>query len=167
MDPNRFSAQMAFMKSHPEIGVCGTEAIRFGSRTDTFGVSCHHDEIASRILLETPFCHPSVCFRHAVLQGRRYPDIKNEDSILWATLFEAGLRMANLPEPLVHYRMEGQNISVVSKEIRAKRDLAAASIKYQALFPGADLSRFLRGVQSHAHNALGYRYSPRRSHANN
>lgn len=161
MDPTRFSAQIAFMKAHPEIGVCGTEAVRFGTRKDAFLVAHDHDEIASRILLETPFCHPSVCFRREALKGFRYPDIENEDSIFWATLFEAGVRMANLPEPLVHYRIEGQNISVVSKESRVKRDLANAALKYQALFPGADRSDFLAGVQSHAHVVLGFRYSPR------
>lgn len=155
MVPHRFATQVAFLKEHPEIGVCGSEAIRFGRRRNRFGVPLLHEDIAVAMLLMNPFCHPSVCFRSAHIRGHRYPLCKSEDTVFWAKLLSAGVRMQNLHEPLVHYRVEGQNVSVVSHTARALRRKETDKRVYEALFPDANRAAFLSGVRSGVQNGLG------------
>lgn len=58
--------------------------------------------------LASPFHHPSVAFRRSVvLAAGGYPALASmEDYALWATLIARGAATANVPEPLVLYRVD-------------------------------------------------------------
>ena len=59
--------------------------------------------------LQSPLHHPSVAFRASVVRAAGgYPERAGrfEDYLLWERLMLRGARMANLPEPLVLYRVD-------------------------------------------------------------
>ena len=64
-------------------------------------------DIRQRARFAVPFNHPTVVYRRdLVLAVGGYTDFaRMEDYLLWAKLILAGARVANVPEPLVKYRV--------------------------------------------------------------
>jgi glycosyltransferase involved in cell wall biosynthesis len=107
--PARLGKQVAFMESHPEIGLLGTWAEVIdgagnvvGRRTPPVGPL-----LLARVLARTnPFVHSSVMIRTALahrLGGYRAAFRAAEDYDLWLRLAETA-GVANLAEDLVQYR---------------------------------------------------------------
>ena len=66
-------------------------------------------ELLSYARLQSPLHHPSVAFRASVIRAAGgYPEHAGrfEDYLLWERLILRGARIANLPEPLVLYRVD-------------------------------------------------------------
>lgn len=116
-DPERFARQHAFLSAHPEVGLVGC----WNAHIDAAGREAHvpgadhptsHEAILAAMERgQTPFSHPTVMFRRAVMQdaGGYHPAFRHcEDFDLWLRLADR-TRLANLPERLLHYRRhEGQ-----------------------------------------------------------
>ncbi len=66
-----------------------------------------HDEIRAYVRDHNPFQHPTVVFRRsAVLSAGGYVGLPfMEDWYLWYRMLRGGARTANLPDPLVNYRV--------------------------------------------------------------
>jgi glycosyltransferase involved in cell wall biosynthesis len=110
--PERFEKQVSFMEANPDIGISGT----WLSIIDSDHFITHpasNEECKVMLLQNTVLGHPSAILR-------REPIIKNnlrfdkhalyaEDYKFWADASINGLKLANIPEVLVHYRThEGQ-----------------------------------------------------------
>jgi glycosyltransferase involved in cell wall biosynthesis len=69
-------------------------------------------EIRIRAKMMNPFGHPSVVMRRSlVLSVGGYRDLFHlEDYDLWVRLLRAGAKVANLPEPLVDYRVSAAGL---------------------------------------------------------
>ncbi|UCC39594.1 MAG: glycosyltransferase [Candidatus Aminicenantes bacterium] len=114
--PRRFERQIAFLESHPHVGICGTFATAFaGKKRIRWSYPCHSPLIKVKLLFECSFVHSSVMMRKELLDkfDLRYDERMNHsyDWELWqraARHFD----LANIPEFLVEYRLHEQSESV-------------------------------------------------------
>jgi glycosyltransferase involved in cell wall biosynthesis len=110
--PERLEKQAAFLSARPEIGVVGCRVEFGGDRAATEGYALHVDwvntlltpeQIAVNRFVESPFAHPSVMFRRALVDehgGYRQGDFP-EDYELWLRWLDLDVKMAKLPETLL------------------------------------------------------------------
>jgi glycosyltransferase involved in cell wall biosynthesis len=133
--PRRFERQLAFMESHPFVGVCGTFVITFhGKKENRYTWPCQSDDIKVKLLFECTIAHPTVMMRKSFFDkhGLRYNESlgHSEDWELWqrgARCFE----LANIPEFLLRYRIHGANESsrIFHRQREAAEQLDAESLK--------------------------------------
>lgn len=108
--PTRFDKQIAFLAAHPQVGVLGTalEVVDAAGRAGRRWQGPEdHARAALELLFRPPLGHPTVMLRRALLDeaGGYDPAFEGaEDYELWTRLVEI-TRFANLPEPLVRYRV--------------------------------------------------------------
>lgn len=110
--PRRLQRQLAFLDRHPDIGVVGCRVEFGGERGTQAGYAAYVDwtnelltpkEIAANRFVESPFAHPSVVFRKALINrhgGYRDGNFP-EDYELWLRWLERGVRMGKTPENLL------------------------------------------------------------------
>ncbi len=107
--PDRFEKQLPVIEAGADI--VGSGLIEFGESTgDVVGrrtPPTHADEIRRVIRFRDPFNHPTVVYRRsAVLAAGGYADLRlMEDYLLFTRMVAGGARPANLPDPLVYYRV--------------------------------------------------------------
>jgi len=120
--PERLQAQREFLLRRPEIGLAGTQVEFGGDRRQAEGYALHVDwlnglcsaaDISLNRFVESPFAHPSVMFRAALVErhgGYREGDFP-EDYELWLRWLEAGVQMANVPEVLLRWNDPPERLS--------------------------------------------------------
>lgn len=114
--PRRFEIQVAYMDAHPNVAVCGTNAIVFfehGGEEKTT-LPQRYSEIRENMFISSPFVHPSVIMRRSVLErGRfRYESAFDgrEDYRLWTRIF-CQYELANIKEALIRYRKHSNQVT--------------------------------------------------------
>ena len=106
--PQRLEKQLQFFQTHPHTDVLGSYALDVttgGVPLRERRVPITHERI-SDLVWTNPFVHATVMFRReSILSVGSYsPGLRRrQDYDLWFRCVSAGLRMANIPEPLVHY----------------------------------------------------------------
>jgi hypothetical protein len=142
----RFEKQVAFLEKHREIDIIGSAVQMVDERGHNIGVlSAPLDDLAIRWkgLFSASFLHPTAMLRHSVLieHNIRYRASRNqpEDFDFFTQLLEHA-RGANLPEPLLLYRVHSN--SITSQFIRDKLNTKAMLIhkNLQVRFPGLAVS---------------------------
>jgi glycosyltransferase involved in cell wall biosynthesis len=119
--PERFARQVAFLDSHPGIGLCGTSYVTMGNRAERWPVEYEPARLKCQLLFDTGFSHPSVMFRRDLLL--RYnlyydPAYKHaEDYDLWARFAEV-TEVANLRTVLVKYRLHPESVSHINRQVQ-------------------------------------------------
>lgn len=107
--PNRIERQIAFLEQNPEIDIVGAAAIEIddqGNQGKLRQMPLSHHDIA-KVIWANPIIQPAVAFRRerVLFAGNYNPQLRRRiDYDLWFRCLKAGLRFANLPEPLVYYR---------------------------------------------------------------
>jgi glycosyltransferase involved in cell wall biosynthesis len=107
--PERFARQLAVIEEGYDLVGTGLlefvedEGVTVGRRTPPVG----EDTIQRYARFHDPFHHPTVVFRKAAVQraGGYRPVGRMEDYWLFARMLMSGAKAANLPEPLVKYRV--------------------------------------------------------------
>lgn len=92
--------------------------------------------IRAALPLRDPFNHPTVVYRRsAVLAAGGYPSVGTmEDYLLFARMVAGGARVANLPDPLVGYRVSSGayhrrgGLKLLQTELRLQRGLLEAGV---------------------------------------
>ncbi len=113
--PRRLELQVAYLDSHPEVGLVACNFRHFPRRRLRPGMIAYetwqnaldcHDSIMRDLCVESPFVHPSiVCRRDLLEQVGGYRNCGwAEDYDLWLRLARAGIRFARLPEVLFFWR---------------------------------------------------------------
>ncbi len=108
--PDRLEQQLEFLEAHPEISVVGGGAVLVNDRDEQVGelLRCQeHAEMMRRLLLENPFIHPTVTIRREfLLRTGGYDESlpRSQDFDLWLRGCRE-FRYANLPRPLIRYRV--------------------------------------------------------------
>lgn len=113
---NRLEKQVTFLEANPQVGIVGSAINNFAQTTiiytETFPLE--HNQIKSFLLFDTPFAHPAVMLRRKVLTENNlkyHPAYQvAEDYKLWLDMLQV-TQGANLPEPLLHYRESGTQVS--------------------------------------------------------
>jgi len=128
MFPHRLQTQFDFMESHLEIDVCGSYVESFGDVQTIIKRPVKHEDIICSMLLLNPLMHPTVMIRNATLQQSGCLYLKGypcaEDYKLWTELASKGYKFANIPEPLIHYRISDQQVTR-----KSQNDMRASSEK--------------------------------------
>jgi len=108
--PDRLQKQVAFLKTHQEVGILGTalQIIDENGRSFEFEIPPPSDDLEIRwtILMKNCFRSPAVMMRRDVLidNGLRYNELIAEDYDLWTRMLNF-TRGANLQEHLIQYRV--------------------------------------------------------------
>ncbi|WP_422115091.1 glycosyltransferase [Brachybacterium sp. UNK5269] len=112
--PERFARQIPQMQSGPGLDLLGSAMREFNDKVPPGSGPLRtrplrHDEIVAYMPHHTPFHHPTVVLRRSVVLAvggyRELPLL--EDYWLWERMMLGGARMANLPDVLVDYRVDG------------------------------------------------------------
>ncbi len=129
--PERFALQHARMIEEPELAVLGS-AMRLmdkaGNITGLLEYPLTPKETARSVERGCPVSHPVVIMRRdAVLKagGYRRAFLHCEDYDLWLRMSELGYTIANLPQPLLNYRVHDANASVVHWEAQGSDAILA------------------------------------------
>ncbi len=113
--PERLRVQADYLDRHPGVGVVASRAAYLGDRTANRGLALWlewsnalstHDAIARERFVESPLVHPTVMFRHELVEphgGYRAGGFP-EDYELWLRWLEAGVRFEKLEQTLLSWR---------------------------------------------------------------
>lgn len=132
---DRFEKQLAFLESHPEIGVLGSYASIIDEHSQEIGECVYpkeHAVIALDLVRYNPMVHPTIMLRaslvkeEAILFDEHF--VHAEDYELWTRLITK-TKFANLTEKLILYRKHSAQISSVytKEQILLNKQI---SIKY-------------------------------------
>ena len=126
--PERFERQVRFLEATPSVVCVGGafELIDEAGRYLTTLVCPVSDAAIQQMILagHGAICHPSAMMRRAALRGiggYRAQYKPAEDLDLWLRLGEVG-RLANLPEPVLRYRLHSDSMS--EQQVSKQRDAA-------------------------------------------
>lgn len=128
--PNRFEKQMAFMLDHPEISVLGSSVQEFnktpGDLNQFRELPTGSIELSKFSKFRNPINHPSVVFRksHVLDVGSYQSMLLFEDYYLWIRMQLKGYQIANLNEPLLHFRIGNDMVGRRSGYGYLKKEIA-------------------------------------------
>lgn len=155
--PERLAVQLAYLREHPSVLVCGTAIEKFGDDTGPSWVRYFHpDDLKIALLFENPICHPSVMMnrRALVRLGLNYPEVPlAEEYAFWVQASRAG-QVANLPEPLLRYRTHRRQVS------RRRNDRQSQSMQTVIREQLGVLGVVPTGAQLLLHGVLGHAFTP-------
>jgi glycosyltransferase involved in cell wall biosynthesis len=116
-EPSRLERQVAYLETHPEVGVVGSQVAVIGPSDEPLGYRAFplsHEAIVSAMTRTVPLNQPSVMLRRSVVlaAGGYRSDLADVavDYELWSRLAARGARFANLPEPLLRYRVHPEQL---------------------------------------------------------
>lgn len=145
MLPTRLEKQLAFLQSHPRIGLLGTQIAPWGEKRVGRGVAipCDHATIDARILQgRHAMCHSSIMCRTALLKqiGGYWSYRVAQDWDMYLRMAEQA-ELANLPEVLLHVRILGngtQSKKMAELRYRVAYACELARLRRQGLEPISD-----------------------------
>jgi glycosyltransferase involved in cell wall biosynthesis len=130
--PERFTKQIAYLETHPEVVVCGT-AYKILGNDKHITLPELHEDIKISLLWGNCISHPSVMIRKKILDDYsiQYDTNKEpaEDYAMWVRLLSIG-KLHNLQEVLLEYRIYSSQVSRKRAVEQKKNDIAT---KFQLL----------------------------------
>jgi len=147
--PERLASQMAYLQRHDAVGLLGTAYYKVDSQGRRSPRIYRHPqtdtEIRWKMLFHNAFCHTSVIFRREVFEaGNDFYDEDlpySQDYDLWARVLRR-TRAANLPEPLVAFRMHESSIRHAHGEEQSRIATAISARQIGGLIPQRPLSGY-------------------------
>lgn len=115
--PHRLQDQLDFMERHLEVGLLGGAAEiinRAGRISSIYRPPLEDSEIRLKLFRNNVFFHPTVIMRNEVVRdsgGYRKALLDADDYDLWLRIAERS-QMANLPGPVLRYRIHSEQVSV-------------------------------------------------------
>ena len=132
--PERFARQVEYLDAHPECAVVGTEVQFFNS--EGLGEVIHKitDPSVYDVPKVNPYFHPTIMMRKSVydaLNGYTCNERtrRMEDVDLWYRFYAAGYKGHNIPEVLLHYRMDSNAL----KKRKLKYSVDACKIVFNGV----------------------------------
>lgn len=140
---DRFTRQVEFLDRHPQVAVVGSAVVRIdaaGREIKRNVCPTSHAEIVQALREYTCFTHPTVMLRAAALAavgGYREAYARAQDYDLWLRLSER-YELANLPDPLLYYRVYPGQVSVRHLEQQILSVVGARAAARQRALTGSD-----------------------------
>jgi glycosyl transferase family 2 len=128
--PERLQRQVGFLDAHPEVALLGGQALLIDERGREFGRAEYPTadaELQEALRERNPFVHSAMAMRREAFEavgGYRENFIHAEDLDLWLRL-AAVRQIANLPEPVVAYRIHGGQQTLGKQDKQALFSVAA------------------------------------------
>jgi len=121
-DVNRLGKQVDFMHLNPEITVCGTW-FRLIPSNQIIDYPGSNEAIKIAFLDFCAIGHPTAMIRTDFIRAKKLeydPSFKSaEDYDLWTRIASAG-KFANIPEPLLSYRLHAGQVSITDHDNQVK-----------------------------------------------
>lgn len=116
--PDRLARQLAFLRAHPDVGLCGGLATAFGLRQGPyFRPPLSPSEIQAYLLFDSPFVHPTVLMRRELFarHGLRFDPAfcPADDYELWSRAARL-VPAANLDRVVLRYRVHRASLTEAS-----------------------------------------------------
>ncbi|MDL2262838.1 glycosyltransferase [Bacteroidales bacterium OttesenSCG-928-I21] len=119
--PDRFELQIAFLDKNPNIAIVGGAMDIINEKGE---IVSHRNyptsffKIKLFSLLRSPLAHPTVMIRKESLGNELYDKSfkKAEDLELWLRMMKKGYKISNLPDILLHFRVNGNLADKRTKE---------------------------------------------------
>jgi glycosyltransferase involved in cell wall biosynthesis len=132
--PDRLGTQVAFMDGHADVDICGSWLREIGAAAPVVREYARDDaHLRCELLFRSPLAHPTVMLRREALarHGLRYDEafLYAQDYALW-TAAAPHVGFANIPEPLVLYRVHPLGASVRKHE---EQDAYASRVRRAGL----------------------------------
>ena len=162
--PTRFERQVAEFDRIPSLGVLGSAARVIDEQGQTLGdypVPLEQSAIQRTLQRATPFVHGAVMLRRSVYEaagGYREVFRASQDLDLWLRL-PAGTGLANLPEPLYHWRKHAGGTYARAREAQLFYSAAARAFVAERRHSGTDSANLLRSHSDPMSFAASYRRS--------
>jgi glycosyltransferase involved in cell wall biosynthesis len=144
--PRRLEKQLDFLEANPDVGVLGTSRtlIDEGGNFVAEAPALPDDRsIRRKCLLGNPLAHPTVMLRRDVFDrhGLRYDEryATAQDYELWTRLLPL-TKAANLPEPLLRYRLRNGSVGATRKAEQLANHDRIAHAAIRRLVPGFEIS---------------------------
>ncbi len=114
--PDRLEKQVAYMLTHPEVVLCGTQGWYIDERGKCIGTKtlpCGYFDIKRRLLWNNQFIHSSWMFRRSIVMwlGGYDPSFKKSQDYELTLRVVQHYTVANLPERLIYWRVRPQSVS--------------------------------------------------------
>jgi glycosyltransferase involved in cell wall biosynthesis len=130
--PNRFQLQYQYLEQHPDIALCGSFFTFIGGNAFNWVSHQDHEMIKINLLFDGAICHPTVMARRGAFTGDlKYfnPEFEpSEDYEMWVRMSKH-LKFANLPQALLQYRINGNQVS--NRKNERQRHYKFVAIKEQ------------------------------------
>ncbi|MBN1595235.1 glycosyltransferase [candidate division FCPU426 bacterium] len=135
--PDRLEKQVQYMDKHPEVGISGGSMKVMDARGRIIGQRRYHlqdREIRRHIFRYSPFSHPAVIMRKAVLAKTGLYDPAYNPAEDYELYFRIGLhaRFGNLPDTLIHYRVVPRSMTTGSLRRMEEKTLQARKKAWNA-----------------------------------
>lgn len=138
--PGRLERQVAFLDAHPEVDICGAwcTVLEPGGKKTLRRLPLTHTAIKSRLFVGTALVHPTVMYRR---ESMRRADLAYDNALLTASDYDLWVRasrlltLANVPEPLLLYRMHVQQMTVTESPELLRSTDAIRSRQLRELLP--------------------------------
>ncbi len=122
MHPRRLEIQLAHFQTNPALALSATQARLFPEELIQAGYReymrwqnqcCTPTDITNQIYIESPFAHPTVCFRKTAVEsiGGYRDGMFPEDYDLWLRLFHSGQVMEKIDQVLLDWRESPDRLS--------------------------------------------------------
>lgn len=111
----RFEKQIQFFTNNPTIEVLGTWCKLIDANgyliESEYRTEANFDLIKIRAFFGSPMIHPSVMFSSNIIHKYLYNEeyLRSQDYELWTRLISDGIKMSNLQEFLLNYRIKRDN----------------------------------------------------------
>ncbi len=120
---NRILDQVTFLEKHSDYLICGSNCRVFGINNAISFLPISDSECRVYMIFNSPFYHPSVCFRRSVFTNYQLFYDKElmpvEDYDMWTQISKFG-KMANLPSIGFKLRIHGNNTSTLNFDKQKK-----------------------------------------------
>lgn len=154
--PERLAKQVAFLDTHPEVGIVSGEVLKFPQNKISKNPIDDH-QIKLALMTVSCIAHPAAMIRKKVLFDNNIRYEKEfspaEDYALWCRLIPY-TQFHNLPDVMLHYRWHANNTSITQNDKMRHASLAVRSF-VQAQNPALYQEFLLKATQKSVLSLFG------------